>query len=167
MCNCGVGVEGATDDGELGSPLPPSPSSELSSELRPDISSPLRFRLLGVEGRDVSSGPRLRFSLGPLLSSTFFGAGEAECLEVLLSGVLLSGVLRSGVGHSSVISGVFARERLAARCLVLISLVRVLVLIRKSSSVGVGGGRPDPRGGSRGFVITGRSPYLLKWILHS
>lgn len=36
-CNWGVGVDGVAGEGELGSPLPPSPSSELSSELRPDI----------------------------------------------------------------------------------------------------------------------------------
>lgn len=103
----------------------------------------------------------------PLKSLTFFGAGEAECRDVLLSGVLLSGVLLSGVGHSSVMSGVFALDRRAARCLVLISLALVRVRIRRSSSFGVGGGRPVPGGGSRGLVITGRSPYLLKWMRHS
>lgn len=156
--SCGVGVEGFMGEGELGSPLHPSPSSELSSELSPDISPPFRLLLLGVEEPEASSEPMARFTRWGFLSSIFFGAGELDSLEVLRSGVRRSGVLLSGVGHSSVMSGVLARDRRAARCLVLISLERVRVLIRKSSSVGVGGGRPEPGGGSRGLVMTGRSP---------
>lgn len=166
-CSWGVGVDGVAGEGELGSPLAPSPSSELSSELRPDISPPFLFLLFGVEGPEASSEPLVRLILRPFLSSPFFGAGEAECRDVLLSGVLLSGVLRSGVGHSSVMSGVFALDRRTARCLVLISLALVRVRIRRSSSFGVGGGRPVPGGGSRGLVMTGRSPYRLKWMRHS